>query len=354
MLGSIQKSCYCVAERLQELCQPGKTEFICYNLVHMILVTGGTGFIGRSLVRHLASEGYPIRILMRPSQTSPKLPQGVPVEVTVCSLKDERGLRAAMKGVDVVYHLAGAEQQGSQADLLGVDIHGARAISQAAADAGIQHFIAISHLGADRASAYPVLKAKAIAENYIRQSGVPYTIIRSGWVFGPDDHFTTNLASLICRLPGFFLLPGDGSTLVQPLWIEDLVTCLVWTLDKDDLRNQVISIGGGEYLTFRQVVETILQKMGQHRYLVPISPSYIRILTIIMEDAAKNFPASIFWPDYLAASRTCPVENLPRLFGLLPAHFGQCLDYLKQEPPQKKTPARAKTSVEEKKNSLHG
>src|SRR5512146_390907 len=157
----------------------------------MILVTGGTGFIGQVLIRHLVTQGRPVRSLIQPSRFSPHLPKGVPVEVAVCGLRDERGLRAAMKGVDTIYHLAGAERRGGRGDLLTVDIQGTQAISRAAADAGVKRLVYISHLGADRASAYPVLKAKAIAESHIRQSGVPFTIFRSAIAFGPGDEFST-------------------------------------------------------------------------------------------------------------------------------------------------------------------
>ena len=74
----------------------------------MILVTGGTGFVGRALVRQLVANGLNVRTLIRPSARTPNLPRGVPVEVAVVGLNDERGLRAALRGVDVVYHLAGA------------------------------------------------------------------------------------------------------------------------------------------------------------------------------------------------------------------------------------------------------
>jgi nucleoside-diphosphate-sugar epimerase len=113
-----------------------------------ILVTGGTGFIGQALVRHLVEAGYAVRLLIRPSKQSPDLPRGVPVEVAVSSLTDGRGLRSAMVGVEAVYHLAGGEWKGARSDLMAVDIQGTQAVSQAAAAAKVQRFFYVSHLGA--------------------------------------------------------------------------------------------------------------------------------------------------------------------------------------------------------------
>lgn len=89
--------------------------------MNTILVTGGTGFIGQALVRHLAEAGHQVRILLRASSRSPNLPRSVPVEVTVSGLDDERGLRAAMVGVDTIYHLAGSEWRGVYASLVEID-----------------------------------------------------------------------------------------------------------------------------------------------------------------------------------------------------------------------------------------
>ena len=130
----------------------------------MILITGGTGFIGNLLIRHLSSLGYPIKLLIRPSKTTPNLPKGLPLDVAVAGFNDEKGLRAAMKDVDIIYHLAGAETQGRLAQLTEVDIQGTQALVRAAAQARISRFFYLSHLGADRASAFPLFKAKAIAE----------------------------------------------------------------------------------------------------------------------------------------------------------------------------------------------
>ena len=113
----------------------------------MILVTGGTGFIGRALIEHLVSLGKPVRTLLRPSQLSPKLPLGLPVEVAVCSLQDERGLQAALKGVDIIYHLAGTERLGTRADLAGVDIEGTQAIAKAAAQTNVDRIFFLKSPG---------------------------------------------------------------------------------------------------------------------------------------------------------------------------------------------------------------
>ena len=288
----------------------------------MILVTGGTGFIGQVLVRQLVGMGYQVRTLLRPSRRSPNLPRGIPVEVVVCSLKDERGLRAAMRGVNVVFHLASAENQGSRADLQGVDIEGSRLVAQTAAEAGVERLVFLSHLGADRASAYPILKSKGIAERMIIQSLVPYTIFRSAIVYGPGDHFTSSLVRFLRFVPYFCFIPGDGSTQLQPLWVEDLVTAMILAIEDLTMVNQFYQVGGPEFLSFRKIVELISARSRIHRSPISISPAYLRLLAIWND----RFPLSLFWQDYLAADRTCELDTLPRLFGLLPERFSHMPD----------------------------
>ena len=296
----------------------------------MILVTGGTGFIGQSLIRHLVEIDRPVRTLLKPSQKSPNLPRGVAVEAAVSSLKDERSLRAAMKDVDVIIHLAGAERLGSRSDLEGVDVEGTRLIAQVAAQAGVKRIFYLSHLGANRASAYPVLKAKGIAENFLIQSGIPYTIFRSAAVFGPGDQFTTSLTRILKISPGIFLMPGKGDSLLQPIWIGDLVFCISLALDDPQSADKIFPVGGGEYFQFREVVEILMKASGTHRRITSLGPAYLRMLTLWMENTFRNFPISLFWLDYLSTDRTCPIDTLPRQFGLIPARFSQMLGYLQK------------------------
>ena len=297
----------------------------------MILVTGGTGFIGKALIRHLVEMGYQVRLLIRPSRRSPRLPLSVPVEVVICALTDERGLRAAMRGVEAVFHLASAEKDGSRADFQGVDIEGSQVVARAAADARVQRLLYLSHLGADRASAFPILKAKGIAERFLLQSGVPCTIFRSAIVFGEGDRFTTALAQLLRMSPGIFLLPGEGTTFLQPIWVEDLVTALILAMEDPRCAGQTYALGGPEYLTFRQITELVAQAAGVRRWLVPLSPGYLRLLAIWADHLNPSFPMGTFWLDYLAADRTCDLDTLPRVFGLMPERFAHRLDHLRPQ-----------------------
>jgi uncharacterized protein YbjT (DUF2867 family) len=256
----------------------------------------------------------------------------VSVEVAVVSLADKRGLRAALRDVDTIIHLASAEDQGSRGSLLTADIQGTENLVEAASDAGVDRFVYLSHIGAGPSSAYPAFKAKGIAEEHIRNGKVPYTILRTSLVYGPEDHFTNNISRLIRSSFGVFPIPSGGRTVVQPVWVEDLATCILWALERHDTLSQVYELGGSEFFTLQQIIETIMEATHRRRVLVPLSPLTLRALTVFLEGIYPNFPISSFWLDYFAVNRTCAVDSMPRIFGLMPARFTYRLDYLLRKP----------------------
>ena len=300
---------------------------ICYN-AGMILVTGGTGFLGGYLVRHLAELGKPYRLLLQPGIDQATLPKQTNMNVALTSLDDERGVSSALRGVDVIYHLVGVERAGVRANLMETEVSHLERLISLASQAGVQRFFYLSHLGADRASAYGLMKAKGIAESIIRKSGLTYTIIRSSMVYGEGDNFTMNLARLIKMSPGLVLVPGDGSTLVQPLWVEDLVTSLIWALDMPATENATIEVGGPEHLPFVDVLKLIGTQLGKKRYYSEFNPVQLSFLTQFLENRIKGFPTTVFWMDYLAENRTCDLDSMPRNFGINPARMKHKIEYL--------------------------
>jgi nucleoside-diphosphate-sugar epimerase len=296
-----------------------------------ILLTGATGFIGKALTRHFFETDYEIRVLIQPTRKSPDLPKGIPVEAAVSGLNDPRGLRAALVDVDIVYHLASQEALGARGNLLEIDIQGTKNLVEAAQEANVDRFFFLSHLGADRASAYPLMTAKAIAEDHIQKSDLDYTILRTGIVYGPNDRFTTALAQMIRSIPIIFPLPDNGDTLLQPLWIEDLANILTWSLDNPKTKRELYEIGGPEQLSFRDIIITMLDVMGLQRYPVSLNTPLIRFGTVLADYLNRTIPTNIFWLDYLATNRTCSLNTVPHIFNLLPSHFSKRIEYLRPQ-----------------------
>lgn len=294
----------------------------------MILVTGGTGFVGQTLVRHLIDNGEEVRTLLRPSSHSPVLPTGMPVEVALSNINDERNLRIAVAGVDTIFHLVGGEWDGTNVDLGAVEIEGTKTLLRVSQEAGVKRIVYLSHLGADRASAFPVMKVKGIVEEFIRRSGIDYTIIRSGLVYGPDDHFTTGLAKLMAVYPFLFFIPAPGTALVQPVWVEDLAVGMSWMLNNHELVNQTVEVGGPEFLTIEEVAHMVMRAAGMNRMLVHMRPSYLRMVAVTLEYMYPAFPHSVYWLDYLANDRTTDIDSMSRNFGLLPEQMSSHLEYL--------------------------
>jgi len=300
----------------------------------MILVTGATGLVGRHLVARLMDEGIPIRCLLT-ERRARRLPwdeehPNAP-EIVIGTVLDEEAFFRAVTGAHAVVHLENALWWGRRRDLERVEISGTRQLVTVARSARVGRIITLSQLGATPASAYTLHRIKGQVEEIVRNSGVAYTIIRSGVVFGEDDAFINHIASMLRANPLFFLMPGIGEVVLHPIHIDDLVEAIYRSLNLIQLVDQTVDIGGPEYTTLQDMLFTVMRVTGMQRVIISVPPYLLRWLTAIY---SRLFPRSLMtsqWLDILASNRTAPLGNTYNTFGFHPRRFEETLlTYLPQ------------------------
>lgn len=275
----------------------------------MILVTGATGFIGRSLARSLDHAGLPWRPYTG-------------------RMNDPLALRDQLDGIETVIHLAGSEARGRKRLLQHIDIEGTQRLCEEARRAGVSRLIFPSRLNADPYSIHALLRCKGEVERLIQRSNIPYTILRSATLFGRDDRFSEIITGLALWSWPLAWVPGGGKVSMQPLWVEDYVRCLVATLDRPDLVNHTILLAGTELLSYREVVKTILSVRGMRRILFPLPGTLLR-------PTAGLFFSWWYWPavsrffvDRFFVPEVTTLDTVTRQFGFHPVRFPDAISYL--------------------------
>jgi uncharacterized protein YbjT (DUF2867 family) len=296
----------------------------------MVLVTGGTGFVGQSLLRTLLAEGRPVSCLLRPSTETRHLPPGA-VKVVTGTLQDLPALRAAMQGVDAVIHLAGAYRKEGGYTAEWINHQGTVNLVEAAAEANVRRIIYLSHMHADRNSAYALLRSKGAAEEAIRKSGLTYTILHASLIFGPGDSYTTVLAMLIKAIPVFFPVTGDGKTRFQPIHVDDVAACLAGCLDERLLENTTLPIGGPQHLSYAEILDAVMEAMKVHRVRVHLRMPLMGTLVRLTELFFPHPPVSREQLDLFSIDNTTDLGNVPRNFHFEPRRFTDNLGYLRRK-----------------------
>ena len=294
----------------------------------MILITGATGLIGRQVVAQLMAEKRALRCLL-PQPKQRQLPwdrwmEGAPEIITGNSWNEE-ALFAAVSGAHTIIHLENALWWGRTRDLERVEIVGTRNLIAAARAARVGRIITVSQLGANPASAFPLLRIKGQVEDLIRQSGLAYTILRSGVVFGREDAFANHIAMLLPVSPLFLVMPGYGEIILHPIYIDDLAEAITRSLERIDTVDQTIEIGGPEYMTFEDLIRTVMRVTGSERSILAVPPYLIRWWLRIYRIVFPRTLITPQWLDILAASRTAHLGNSYTYFGLYPRRFEDTL-----------------------------
>lgn len=288
----------------------------------MILVTGGTGFIGRHLVNQLVTEGRPVRLFVPPQ----KLKQVKwDVDVVTGTLNDEEAVYKAVSGVHVIYHLENAFWWGRPRNLERVELVGTRTLTTIARSVRVGRIITLSHLGASPASAYTLMRIKGQVEEIVRSSGLAYTVIRSGLAYGDDDAFINHIGMMLASNPLFFLMPGRGEVVMHPIYINDLIQVMVNALNEIDTVDTTIEVGGAEYTTLRDLILTVMRVTGRHRVIVPVPPYAMRWFTAVYGRVMPRTLITPQWLDLLATNRTARLSNAYDYFKVRPQRFEDTL-----------------------------
>jgi len=290
----------------------------------MILVTGSTGFVGRHLVARLMAEGFAVRCLI-PAHKADRLPWENPPEIVIGSILDEEALFRAATGAHVIIHLENALWWGRPRDLERIEVGGTRQLITAARAARVGRIITLTQLGSAASSAYPLLRFKGQVEDLIRASGLAYTIIRAGVVYGENDAFINHIAMQLRANPFYVLMPGTGEVVLHPIHIDDVISALVTSLRSIDVVDSVIEIGGAEYITIEDLIRTVMRVSGAPRVIVPLPPYLMRAITAFTSRILSRSLITPQWFDILAANRAAKLGNLYHYFGVRPKRLEDTL-----------------------------
>jgi uncharacterized protein YbjT (DUF2867 family) len=256
------------------------------NLETLVTVFGGSGFVGRNVVRALAKRDYRVRVAVRRPELAGHLqPLGRvgQIHAVQANVRYPASVEAAMRDSHVAINLVGILAKSGAQTFDAVQLRGAETIAKAAAAAGAS-MVHVSAIGADERSASHYARAKAAGEKAVLAALPSAIIMRPSVVFGPEDEFTNRFAAL-ARLSPALPLIGGGTTRMQPVYVGDVATAIADAVDGKAKAGATYELGGPEVLTMREIIETILEITDRHRMLVPLPFGLAKLQSVFLQFA---------------------------------------------------------------------
>jgi len=241
------------------------------NLDTLVTVFGGSGFLGRHVVRALAKREYRIRVAVRRPELAGHLqPLGRvgQIHAVQANLRYPVSVEAAMRDAHVAVNLVGILTQSGAQTFDAVQAKGAEAVAKAAAAASAQ-MVHVSAIGADEQSPSQYARSKAAGEQAVLAAVPSATIMRPSVVFGPEDEFANRFAAL-ARLSPMLPLIGGGTNRLQPVYVGDVASAVADAVDGKAKPGATYELGGPEVLTMREIMQLILKITDRKRWLVSL------------------------------------------------------------------------------------
>lgn len=237
----------------------------------LVTVFGGSGFVGRHVVRALAKRGYLVRVAVRrPDLAGHLQPLGNvgQIQPIQANLRVRWSVDRAVQGASHVVNLVGILFETGRQSFAAVQDFGARAVAEAARAQGAG-LTQISAIGADAHSESIYARSKALGENNARETLPGAVIVRPSIVFGPEDGFYNRFANMARFSPALPLI-GGGTTKFQPVYVGDVAEVIARSVDGSLKAGATYELGGPEVMTFRECMEEMLEVIERRRWLVPV------------------------------------------------------------------------------------
>jgi uncharacterized protein YbjT (DUF2867 family) len=262
----------------------------------MLLLTGATGLVGSALLRRLVAEGQKVRCLVRdPRRLGP---QRVRVQIALGDLTDPPSFRNAMRGVKTVVHLAASTRDQPRGSIEELAAIATWRMVEAAQRAGVERFVFFSTLGASEHHRARLFRAKALAEQAVRESDMHSIVLAPSLVYAPGDRWLTLIErlSLLPAMP----ISGRGRAVCQPIWSEDVAGCVIAALgelvEDNGSAHKRYELAGPQTFAYNEVLDVILLALGRERPLLPIpTPMVSRTLRLVERAMGASTP--ITWDE---------------------------------------------------------
>jgi uncharacterized protein YbjT (DUF2867 family) len=260
------------------------------NMDTLVTVFGGSGFLGRAVVRVLCKRDYRIRVAVRRPELAGHLqPLGRvgQIHAVQTNLRYPASVEAAMRGAEIAINLVGILAPGGAQTFAAVHAAGAATVAKTAASASAR-LVHVSAIGADADSAALYARSKAAGEAAVLAAVPSATIFRPSVVFGPEDQFTNRFASLAQMSPALPLI-GGGATKMQPVYVGDVATAIAEAVDGKTRAGAVYELGGPEILSMREIMQLILSTIGRDRMLLSLPFALARFQALLLQFAPGAF-----------------------------------------------------------------
>jgi len=259
-------------------------------------VFGGSGFVGRYVVKRLAQQGYIVRVAVRDPEAALFLkPMGAVGQIVplFASVSNEGTVRRAIEGADVVVNAVGILSEGGSATFQAIHTEGAGRIARIAAASAVGRLVQISAIGADAGSPSKYGTSKANAEQAVLSAFPSAAVLRPSLVFGPEDKFFNRFAEIARLSPIMPVICGE--TRMQPVYVCDVADAVMAALASQAASGKTYELGGPRVWTFREILGYILKQTKRNRRLVDIPPGVARFQASIMQ----YVPGKPLTPDQL-------------------------------------------------------